>query len=118
MDIAGAKQQSAEVELPAETLAILAEVSREVNASLDLDEVLARSAALVKRLIDYEIFGVLLLEESSGVLRHRFTIGTPPGLAENLLVPVGQGITGTAADRKSTRLNSSHRMPSRMPSSA
>ena len=97
MDIAGAKQQSAEVELPAETLAILAEVSREVNASLDLDEVLARSAALVKRLIDYEIFGVLLLEESSGVLRHRFTIGTPPGLAENLLVPVGQGITGTAA---------------------
>jgi len=30
------------------------EIGEEVNASLDLDEVLARSAALIKRHIDYE----------------------------------------------------------------
>ena len=46
--------------LPAEVLATLAEIGEEVNASLDLDEVLARTAALIKRHIDYEIFGVLM----------------------------------------------------------
>jgi sigma-B regulation protein RsbU (phosphoserine phosphatase) len=97
MDPIGTKRQLAEAELPAETLAILAEISQEVNASLDLDEVLARSAALVKRLIDYEILGVLLLEDSAGVLRYRFAVGAPPGLKDTLQVPFGQGITGTAA---------------------
>ena len=92
MDTAGAKQQSAEAELPAETLAILAEISQEVNASLDLDEVLARSAALVKRLIDYEIFGVLLLEESTGVLRHRLPSALRPGLRKTCWFPLGRGL--------------------------
>ena len=45
-------------EISAEVLATLTEIGEEVNASLDLDEVLARTAALIKRHIDYEIFGV------------------------------------------------------------
>jgi len=79
----------------AEALATLAEIAEEVNASLDLDEVLSRAAALIKKHIDYEIFGVLLIQE--GVLKYRFAIGYPRDLAENLRIPVGQGITGTAA---------------------
>ena len=58
----------------AEVLKILVEIAEEINASLDLDEVLARSAALIKRLIDYEIFTVMLLDDA-GYLYHRFTIG-------------------------------------------
>src|ERR1700687_4901401 len=84
-------------ELSAELLATLAEIGDEVNASLDLDEVLARSAALIKRHIDYEIFGVLMIEGDGSYLRHRFAIGYPRELADNLRVPLGQGITGTAA---------------------
>ena len=80
-----------------EVLATLAEIGEEVNASLDLDEVLARSAALIKRHIDYEIFGVLLTEGGGSYLKHRFAIGYPQNLAENLRIPFGQGITGTAA---------------------
>src|SRR5256886_12546255 len=108
-------------EISTEVLATLAEIGEEVNASLDLDEVLARAAALIKRHIDYEIFGVLMIEGDGSYLRHRFAIGYPRELADNLRVPLGQGITGTAAatghsvrvsdtskDRKSTRLNSSH----------
>jgi sigma-B regulation protein RsbU (phosphoserine phosphatase) len=85
------------LEVSAEVLATLAEIGEEVNASLDLDEVLARSAALIKRHIDYEIFGVLMLEGDGSYLKHRFSIGYPRELAENLRIPVGQGITGTAA---------------------
>src|SRR6266702_5450312 len=84
-------------EMSTEVLATLAEIGEEVNASLDLDEVLARTAALIKRHIDYEIFGVLLMEEGGAALRHRFAIGYPPDLAANLRIPLGQGITGTAA---------------------
>src|SRR5499427_403248 len=84
-------------EVSAEVLATLAEIGEEVNASLDLDEVLARAAALIKRHIDYEIFGVLMIEGDGNYLRHRFAIGYSRELAENLRIPMGQGITGTAA---------------------
>jgi len=84
-------------EISAEVLGTLAEIGEEVNASLDLDEVLARAAALIKRHIDYEIFGVLMIEGDGSYIRHRFAIGYPRELAENLRIPMGQGITGTAA---------------------
>ncbi len=80
-----------------EVVATLAEIGQEVNASLDLDEVLSHAAVLIKRHIDYELFGVLMVDEDGAYLTHRFAIGYPPGLAENLKVPIGQGITGTAA---------------------
>jgi sigma-B regulation protein RsbU (phosphoserine phosphatase) len=86
-----------EPELSAEVLSTLTEIGEEVNASLDLNEVLARTAALIKRHIDYEIFGVLLFEADGVHLKHRFSIGYPRELAENLRIPVGQGITGAAA---------------------
>src|SRR6202167_795736 len=84
-------------EVSAEMLSTLTEIGEEVNASLDLDEVLARTAALIKRHIDYEIFGVLMFEGDGSYLKHRFSIGYPRDLAENLRIPLGQGISGTAA---------------------
>ena len=84
-------------EISAEVLTTLTEISEQVNSSLDLDQVLERTAGLIKRHIDYEIFGVLMLEEDGSFLRHRFSIGYPKELADNLRIPVGQGITGTAA---------------------
>jgi phosphoserine phosphatase RsbU/P len=90
-----------QVSLPAdnkpEVLSTLAEIGEEVNATLDLDEVLAHAAVLIKKHIDYELFGVLMLDSDGAYLTYRFAIGYPPGLAENLKIPMGQGITGTAA---------------------
>jgi sigma-B regulation protein RsbU (phosphoserine phosphatase) len=84
-------------EISAEVLATLVEIGEEVNSSLDLDEVLARTAALIKRHIDYEIFGVLMSDGDGSYLKHRFSIGYPRDLADNLRIPLGRGITGTAA---------------------
>jgi len=89
----------------AEALPILVEIGEEINASLDLDEVLARTAALIKRLIDYEIFTVMLLEDA-GHLYHRFAIGYRPEVAKHWRIPLGQGITGTAAaSRQAVRVS-------------
>jgi sigma-B regulation protein RsbU (phosphoserine phosphatase) len=100
MNATGSNPQSQETteqsDVSREVLTTLSEIGEEVNASLDLDEVLSHTAVLIKRHIDYEFFGVLLLDETGSYLTHRFAIGYPPGLAENLRVPVGQGITGTA----------------------
>ena len=83
--------------MPAEVLATLVELGEEINASLDLDEVLQKTAALVKRLIAYEIFGVMLVDETSQRLYHRFTFGYDEGASKDWQIPIGQGITGTAA---------------------
>jgi phosphoserine phosphatase RsbU/P len=83
--------------IPAEVLATLVEIGEEINSSLDLDEVLQKTAALVKRLIDFEIFSVLLVDESMHRLYHRFTIGYGDKAGKDWVIPIGQGITGTAA---------------------
>ncbi|MGH7837482.1 MAG: hypothetical protein ACREQC_06600, partial [Candidatus Binataceae bacterium] len=88
---------NSKLELPAETLAILADISQEINASLNLEEVLGTAAAQIKRLIDYEIFAVLLPEEGTNQLYFRFAIGHQREVVEHWRVAIGEGIIGSAA---------------------
>jgi len=90
-------QAPSPLNIPAEFLATLVEIGEEINSSLDLDEVLRKTAALVKRLVDYEIFSVLLVDESMQRLYHRFTIGYGDEAGKDWMIPIGQGITGTSA---------------------
>jgi len=83
-------------ELPLELLATLVKIGQELNSSLDLDEVLDKAASLVRRLVPYEIFAVLLLDESTQDLFFRFAIGYTREVVETWRIPVGKGITGTA----------------------
>ncbi len=90
-------ETQAPVTLPTEVLSTLVEIVQEINASLELDDVLARTAALIKRLVDYEIFAVLLLDEHNDHLNFRFAIGHREEVVAGLQVPLGRGITGRAA---------------------
>ncbi|HEV3480756.1 MAG TPA: GAF domain-containing protein, partial [Candidatus Acidoferrales bacterium] len=84
-------------EVPTETLAVLSEISHEINSSLNLDQVLASAAQQVKRLMDYEIFAVLLPVENTNDLYVRFAIGHRPEVIEHWRIPMGDGIIGAAA---------------------
>jgi sigma-B regulation protein RsbU (phosphoserine phosphatase) len=84
-------------ELPESVLATLAEIGEEINASLNLDRVLSKMSTLIKRLIDYEIFTVMLLDERSQTLFNRFAVGYSTEMMENWRIPIGQGISGSAA---------------------
>src|SRR6202167_1436513 len=84
-------------EIPAETLAALSEISNEINSSLNLDQVLASAAQQVKRLMEFEIFAVLLPEESTNDLFVRFAIGHRPEVIEHWRIPMADGIIGAAA---------------------
>ena len=87
---------TAGTEFSAEVLATLAEIGEEVNASLVLDEVLARAAALIKRHIDYEIFGVLMFEPDGTHLKHRFAIGYPRDAYEYAAKAVSVAMMGVS----------------------
>ena len=54
---------------------LLLEVADVVNTTLDLDTTLRRVAELVRKVIDYEIFGILLLNEKTQELYFRFSVG-------------------------------------------
>jgi sigma-B regulation protein RsbU (phosphoserine phosphatase) len=79
---------------------LLLEVADVVNTTLDLDTTLRRVAELVRKVIDYEIFAILLLNEKTQELRFRFSLGHTPEVAERLRIKVGDGVTGLAAQRR------------------
>src|SRR5512140_2199894 len=81
---------------PVQVDSLLLEVADVVNSTLDLDTILRRVAELIRRVIDYEIFAILLVNEKTQDMRIRFAIGHTPETVEKTRVKVGQGITGQA----------------------
>ena len=79
---------------------LLLEVADVVNTTLDLDTTLRRVAELVRKVIDYEIFAILLLNDKTQELRIRFQTGYTREVAERTRVKVGEGVTGVAAQRR------------------
>ena len=85
---------------PASVDSYFLEVADAVNRTLDLNTLLQRVAEMLKRVIDYEIFAILLLNEKTQELRVRFQVGHPPEVAERIRIKVGQGVTGQAVQRR------------------
>src|SRR6478609_8599152 len=90
---------TAETQQIARTEPLLLEVADVVNTTLDLDTTLRRVAELVRKVIDYEIFGILLLNEKTQELYFRFSVGHQREVADRLRIKVGEGVTGAAAQR-------------------
>src|SRR3989454_209479 len=78
----------------------LLEVADVVNTTLDLDTTLRRVAELVRKVFDYEIFAILLLNEKTQELRIRFNVGYKRELADKIRIKVGECVTGLAAQRR------------------
>mgnify|MGYP001581845740 CR=1 FL=1 len=77
-------------------LATLYEIGKETASILDLDDLLHRVAEIVKRVIDYEMFGILLLDQAKEelVLRKAVSFGAS---REKTRIKVGEGLCGWAA---------------------
>jgi sigma-B regulation protein RsbU (phosphoserine phosphatase) len=80
-------------------LATLYEIGKETASILDLDELLQRVAELVKRVIDYEMFGILLLDKDEDELVLRQAVNFGPG-KERSRLPVSDGLCGAAVRSK------------------
>ena len=84
----------------AETLETLAEIGREISAILDPDELLTRMAHLIKRVIDYRIFGIALLDEETQMLEMKVAIQYGEDSRAMAPVKLGEGLVGYAALHK------------------
>src|SRR5215469_11006886 len=81
----------------AQTLTVLNEISREITSILDLDDLLERIGILLKRVIDYQMFTILLWSKSRDRFEHRFSTRYGERVARDRTIPLGIGIIGTAA---------------------
>src|SRR5512147_1991997 len=89
---------------PVQVESLLLEVADVVNTTLDLNTILRRVAELVRRVIEFEHFAILLLNERTQEMRIRFSIGHPPEAVEKCRIRLGEGVTGLAAQRRETVL--------------
>ena len=78
-------------------LSDLIQINYEITAILDLDPLLQKIAEMTQRFIRYQVFAILLVDESTDELYYRFAMGHPEDAVDKLRVPIGQGIIGTAA---------------------
>ena len=84
----------------AELLDFLLEVASVTQETLDLDRLLASVADMIKEVLPSQIFAIMLYSEREKGLRIRYSIGHREELVKNLVVPLGEGITGIAAKEK------------------
>jgi sigma-B regulation protein RsbU (phosphoserine phosphatase) len=82
----------------AQTLSILHEVSRELSSILDRDQLLEKVAERLQRLIDYDVFSVLLWSETSRLLEPWMAFQRDGMRLESISsVALGTGLCGAAA---------------------
>jgi phosphoserine phosphatase RsbU/P len=85
----------------AQTLQVLNEISRELTSILDLDQLLERIGQLIRRIIDFQMFSVWLVNEREHVLENRFATRFGERLSLTVKLPLDQGLCGVAiAERR------------------
>ncbi len=80
-----------------ELLDFLLEVSRVTSETLDLDQLLANVGSIVKDVISYDLFAILLYNERQQGLSIRYSIGHREEVVRSVIIKLDEGITGAAA---------------------
>ncbi|MGA2146730.1 MAG: GAF domain-containing SpoIIE family protein phosphatase [Bryobacteraceae bacterium] len=83
-----------------ELLDFLLEVSAVISQTLKLDQLLANVAEIVKTVLPYDLFAILLYHEKRRDLHIRYAVGHREEVVRNLAIALGEGITGAAAARR------------------
>lgn len=90
----------------AKTLMLLHEVSRDLTSILDREELLRRVAQSVKKIVNYDVFSVMLWNEQKQLLESAFAMRYEDSIPARLRLSLHQGLTGTAAgERRVLRIN-------------
>jgi len=90
----------------AKTLGLLYDVSRELTSILDREELLRRIAERVKKIVNYDVFTVMLWNEKTQLLEGVFAMHYENSIPSRFRVTLHQGVTGhAAATRKPIRLD-------------
>jgi phosphoserine phosphatase RsbU/P len=91
------KRQRVQFKERTELLDFLLEVAAMTSETLDLDRLLPAVADYIQRVIPHDVFAILLYNEKQHGLKIRYARGHRDEVVRNLVIPVGEGITGGAA---------------------
>ena len=80
----------------AEALAVLNEISTELISILDLDPLLAKIGSLLRRLIDYQMFSIMLLDDKGETLITRYAWRFGSAHAPLRRIAITTGLVGAA----------------------
>jgi sigma-B regulation protein RsbU (phosphoserine phosphatase) len=86
----------------AKTLTLLYDISRELTAILDRETLLRSIAERVKKLVNYDVFTVMLWNEKTQLLEGVFAMHYEDTIPSRFRVKLGEGITGAAAQTRKT----------------
>jgi sigma-B regulation protein RsbU (phosphoserine phosphatase) len=86
----------ARVSRQAQSLAVLNEIAVELTSILDLDPLLERVGQLLRRLIDYQMFTIMLLDEKGETLITRYAWRFGHAHAPVRSLPLTSGLVGAA----------------------
>ena len=92
----GARLDPVNVRVEPADLSYLVQLADALNTTLDLQTLLVRTSEMVRAIIPYRIFAILLVNDRTRELRMRFQIGHTPE-AERLKIPIGKGVVGQVA---------------------
>jgi phosphoserine phosphatase RsbU/P len=81
----------------AQTLGVLNDISREITSILDPGDLLERIAQLLKRIVDFQMFSILLWNERTQLFEHSFSSRFGERVIRERTIALGEGLIGTAA---------------------
>ena len=115
----GNRKSSVRFRERAELLDFLLEVAAATSETLELDRLLENVGKIVAQVIPHELFALLLYSEKRGGLRIHYATGHREEVVRNLVIPLGEGITGAAArdgllDFIATERSVGYRTPGRL----
>jgi sigma-B regulation protein RsbU (phosphoserine phosphatase) len=84
----------------AKNLELLFAISGEITSILNLDELFKSIAERLEQLLDYQMFSILLLDESREKLQHRFSLRFQESIHLKHEIALGRGLVGWAAQHK------------------
>ena len=84
----------------AELLDFLLEVSALTSETLDLEDLLESIAGIVRQVIPHDLFAILLWSDRRKALSIRYAQGHRKEVVENLVIRLGEGLTGAAAQTR------------------
>ncbi|MGB7189038.1 MAG: SpoIIE family protein phosphatase [Acidobacteriaceae bacterium] len=96
----------------AQTLEVLNEISRELTSILDPDELLQRISQLLRRIIDFQMFSIWLVDEHERVLQNQFALRFGERIHPEEKLPLDIGLVGAAiAARRLVRVGDVRKDP-------
>jgi len=77
---------------------LLYEIGKKMSSSLNLDEVLREILDSLKKVVDYKVGGIFLVDPEENEVKSIYTVGYDPRFEDKIQLKIGQGLVGHVAN--------------------